>query len=150
MRSARRRAVAEGVLQLTVRTPQGVVFEARVTSLRVPSDTGQVGLRPRAEAAALVVEPGLVLARAAGGLRFVATAGGLLRCDGERAILLTPLAVVGASAQAVRAELEAALAAPGADLELRGVLERLETGILRELRRGGAGAGAGGRRAGAS
>jgi F0F1-type ATP synthase epsilon subunit len=127
--------VADATLRLEVRTPQGGVFDAPVTSLRVPSDTGQVGLRPRSEPAVLVVEPGLVLAATTGGLRFVATAGGLLRCDGEEAVLLTPLAVVGESAEAVRTELEKAMGTPRADLELRAVLQRLETGILQELRR---------------
>jgi len=137
--------MAEQTLRLVVRTPQGSVFDGSVTSLRVPTDTGQVGLRPRSEAAALVVEPGLVLAVSGAGLRFVASAGGLLRCDGVQAILLTPVAVVGENAETVRAELAAALAAPSADVELRGVLERLETGILQELRRGAAAPGDGGR-----
>jgi F0F1-type ATP synthase epsilon subunit len=127
--------VAEPALWLRVRTPQGIAFEAPVHSLRVPTDTGQVGLRPRAERTALGVEPGLVLARGADGLRFVATAGGLLRCDGREAVLLTPLAVAGATAPAVRAELEQALRGARADLELRKVLQRLETGLLHELRR---------------
>jgi len=136
--------MADETLRLVVRTPQGGVFDQRVTSLRVPSDTGQVGLRPRTEAAALVVEPGLVLAAGSDGLRFVATAGGLLRCDGEEAVLLTPLAVVGESAEAVRAELEEALGTPRSDLELRAVLQSLETGILQELRRATPAAGRGG------
>jgi len=136
--------MADETLRLVVRTPQGGVFDQRVTSLRVPSDAGQVGLRPRAEAAALVVEPGLVLAATTSGLRFVATAGGLLRCDGGAAVLLTPLAVVGESAEAVRAELEEALGTPRSDLELRAVLQSLETGILQELRRATPAAGRGG------
>jgi F0F1-type ATP synthase epsilon subunit len=127
--------MAEETLRLIVRTPQCGVFDEPVTSLRVPTDTGQVGLRPRSEEAALVVEPGLTLARCADGLRFVATAGGLLRCDGKKAVLLTPLAVTGDSAEVVHAELSRALAEPGPDLELRSVLQHLETGILRELRR---------------
>jgi len=127
--------VAEAALRLLVRTPQGDRLDARVTSLRVPCDSGQVGLRPRAEAAALVVEPGLVLAKTATGPRFVATAGGLLRCDGEEAVLLTPLAVVGESAETVIGELERALETPSPDRELRSALQRLETGILQELRR---------------
>jgi F0F1-type ATP synthase epsilon subunit len=139
--------VAEGALHLVVRTPQGAVFDQGVRSLRVPTDTGQVGLRPRSEAAALVVEPGLVLARTGAGLHFVATAGGLLRCDGEDAVLLTPLAVVGESAETVGAELEDALSGSRSDLDLRAVLARLETGILQELRRsapeGGPGGGLG-------
>jgi F0F1-type ATP synthase epsilon subunit len=134
--------MAEPSLLLRVRTPQGIAFEAPVRSLRVPTDTGLVGLRPRAERAALGIEPGLVLAHGAGGLHFVATAGGLLRCDGREAVLLTPLAVAGSSAPAVRAELEAALRGASADLELRRVLQRLETGLLHELRRAAPRAGA--------
>jgi F0F1-type ATP synthase epsilon subunit len=130
--------VAEGTLRLVVRTPQGSVFDGPVTSLRVPSDTGQVGLRPRSEAAALVVEPGLVLADGPDGLRLLATAGGLLRCDGRQVSVLTPLAIAGRSAESVRDELQAALRAPRAELELRSALQRLESGILHELRRGAA------------
>jgi F0F1-type ATP synthase epsilon subunit len=136
--------LAEQTLRLVVRTPQGSVFDGRVTSLRVSTDTGQVGLRPRSEEAALVVEPGLALAASTDGLRFVATAGGLLRCDGKEAVLLTPLAVVGESAEAVRAKLEERLQMPRADLELRAVLQRLETGILQELRHSTSAAGRGG------
>ena len=130
-------------LRLVVQTPQGGVVDERVTSLRVPTDTGQVGLRPRAEPSALIVEPGLILAVGSSGLRFVATAGGLLRCDGKEAVLLTPLAVVGESAESVRAELSEAMGVPRADLELRAVLQRLETGILHELRRSASAAGRG-------
>jgi F0F1-type ATP synthase epsilon subunit len=126
--------MAEQTLRLVVRTPQGGVLDERVISLRVPTDTGQVGLRPRSEAAALVVEPGLVLATGIDRLSFIATAGGLLRCDGKQAVLLTPLAVIGESAEAVRAELAKALGTPSPDLELRSVLQRLQTGILQELR----------------
>ncbi len=136
--------MADATFRLLVRTPQGGVFDERVTSLRVPTDTGQVGLRPRSETAALVVEPGLALALGLDGLRFVATAGGLLRCDGTQAVLLTPLAVVGESAEAVRAELSQALEKPSPDLELRAVLQRLETGILQELRQSTSTAGTGG------
>lgn len=138
--------MAEETLRFVVRTPQGGVFDERVTSLRVPTHTGQVGLRPRSEAAALAVEPGLAFAASSDGLRFVATAGGLLRCDGKEAVLLTPIAVVGESAEAVRAQLAEALGAPRADLELRAVLQRLETGILQELRRSTAAVGGGGER----
>ena len=134
----------EQTLRFQVRTPQGRAFDERVTSLRVPSDTGQVGLRPRSESAALVVEPGLALATSSNGLHFVATAGGLLRCDGNDVVLLTPLAVVGENAAEVRKQLMDVLGRPGPDQELRGVLQRLETGILEELRRGASPAGEGG------
>jgi F0F1-type ATP synthase epsilon subunit len=121
-------------LHFVVRTPAGSVLDTDVTSLRVPSDTGQVGLHPGAETAALVVEPGLALATERDRRRFVATGGGLLRCDGREVVLLTPLAVVGDSAAAVQGELEEALRTPRSDIELRAILQRLETGILQELR----------------
>ncbi len=128
--------MADQTLQLVVRTPERAVLDEAVTSLRLPTDTGQVGLRPRAEPTVLVVEPGLVLAKVRGQLRFLATAGGLLRCDGRRATLLTPVAVIGDSERAVALALDETLRAPRAELELRAALQRLETGILLELRRG--------------
>ncbi len=124
----------EGTLELIVRTPHEVVVETAVESLRIPTDTGQVGLRPGAESAVFALEPGLVLAEAGASLRYLATAGGLLRCDGRRAILLTPIAVVGSDAATVRRRLDEALLLPSADLALRRSIERLEAGILRELR----------------
>ncbi len=128
--------MAEALLEVVVRTPQEVAAELAARSLRVPADTGQVGLRPRCEPAVLAVEPGLVLAWTPQGVRFLATAGGLLHCDGRRAVVLTPIAVAGDDAEAVRARLAEALEAPRADAELRRAIERLETGILRDLRKG--------------
>ncbi|MFO0689849.1 MAG: hypothetical protein U0900_14225 [Myxococcota bacterium] len=126
----------ERSLQVVVRTPQAVVLDEGVSSLRIPTSTGQVGLRPRSEATVLVVEPGLVLMTGPSGRRFVATAGGLLHCDGLRVVLLTPVAVIGDGADSVRAALKVAFERSAANLELRAVLQRLETGILQELRRG--------------
>jgi F0F1-type ATP synthase epsilon subunit len=128
--------VADPLLEVVVRTPHEVAAELGAISLRVPADTGQVGLRPRCEPTVLAVEPGLALVWTPEGVRFLATAGGLLRCDGRRAILLTPVAVAGSDAREVQTRLEEALTAPSADLELRRAIERLETGILRELRKG--------------
>jgi F0F1-type ATP synthase epsilon subunit len=127
--------VADAALHLVVRTPRETVAELALRSLRVPTHTGQVGLRPRSEPAALAVEPGLILAQGDAGTRFLASAGGLLHGDGERVVLLTPLAVVGDDARGVSDALAAALASPDADLELRRAIERLQTGILQELRR---------------
>jgi len=120
-------------LELVVRTPHAVVAKLAVTSLRVPVDSGQVGLRPRCEPTVLALEPGLALVHTSSALRFLATAGGLLRCDGRCAVLLTPLAVLGEDAASVRARLDEALALPEADRDLRGAIERLQAGILREL-----------------
>jgi F0F1-type ATP synthase epsilon subunit len=123
-------------LKLMVRTPREVVLELDISSLRVPTESGQVGLRPRVEAQVLAVEPGLVLVRQDGSFRFIGTAGGLLRCDGEQANLLTPLAVVGTDEDDLLAVLEHALAQPNIELEVRAILNRLQSNILRELRRG--------------
>lgn len=134
-------------LHFVVRTPHALVAELEVVSLRVPADTGQVGLRPRAEATVLAVEPGLVLAQTATELRFLATAGGLLRVDGRHATLLTPLAVLGDDGPGVLDALATALAMPDPERDLRLAIERLQTGILQELRRpdhrGGANGGPG-------
>lgn len=130
--------MADRLLRFLVRTPERVAFDESLESLRVPALSGQVGLRPRAEPCALAIEPGLLLARAPAGLRFLASAGGLLRCDGREASLVTPVAVVGGSAREVGDALDRALRETRADLELRAVLQRLETGILVELRRDGA------------
>ncbi|HVP30271.1 MAG TPA: hypothetical protein VMW35_14040 [Myxococcota bacterium] len=127
--------MAERALLLVVRTPRETVAELALQSLRVASDTGQVGLRPGCEASVLAVEPGLALAATAEGVRFLATAGGVLRCDGRRALLLSPVAVVGDDPESVIRALGNALATAAADAALRRAIERLETGVLRELRR---------------
>jgi F0F1-type ATP synthase epsilon subunit len=126
--------MGSATLALSVVTPHALVAELDVASLRFPTETGQVGLRPRAEPAVFALEPGLVLARTPAGLRYVATAGGLLRSDGARALLLTPLAVTGEDAADVRRRIDAALAAPDPGRELRRTIGGLEAGILRELR----------------
>jgi F0F1-type ATP synthase epsilon subunit len=123
-------------IQFTVRTPREVVLELDVSSLRVPTESGQVGVRPRIEALVVAVEPGLVLVRQDSSYRLVGTAGGLLRCDGERANLLTPLAVVGTDANELLTVLEHALAQPNVELKARAILNRLQSNILRELRQG--------------
>ena len=126
--------MTERGLKLIVRTPREVVLDLDVSSLRVPTESGQVGVRPRVEALVLAVEPGLVLVRQEDAVRFIGTAGGLLRCDGERASLLTPLAVVGTDEDDILAALEQALAQPNIELEARAMLNRLQSSILRELR----------------
>jgi F0F1-type ATP synthase epsilon subunit len=123
-------------LKLVVRTPREVVLEVGVSSVRVPTETGQVGVRPRAEPLVLAVEPGLVLVRRDDAYEFVGTAGGLLRCDGATASLLTPLAVTGDDEDAVIDSLEGALAQPSVEMEARATLGRLQSSILRELREG--------------
>lgn len=126
---------APSTLTLAIRTPHEVVFEGAVTRARVPTGTGQVGLRPRNEPAVLVIEPGLLLLGPAGaGPSFAATAGGLLELDRGRATLFTPFAVVGASATEVADALDRALATPDSELAARRRLGELEQRIVRELK----------------
>jgi F0F1-type ATP synthase epsilon subunit len=126
--------VTERGLKLIVRTPQEVVLDLDVSSLRVPTESGQVGVRPRVEPLVLAVEPGLVLVRQESAFRLIGTAGGLLRCNGERASLLTPLSVAGTDEENILTALEQALAQPNIELEARAMLNRLQSSILRELR----------------
>lgn len=122
-------------LRVVVRTPRRVVLDRRVVSLRVPTRSGQVGLRPRTEATVLAIEPGLIVLRHAAGFSYAGTAGGLLRAGGAEANLLTPLAVSGDDLAQVQEQLERALAEPSEEMEVRRALTRLETNILQELRR---------------
>lgn len=126
--------MAEKSLHITIRTQHEVVLETDAAALRVPTESGQVGLRPRAEATLLAVEAGLVLVRTAVGTRFVGTAGGLLTCDGTTATLLTPLAVVGDDEQSILEELERVLQEPSEEIQARTTLGTLEGEILGEMR----------------
>jgi F0F1-type ATP synthase epsilon subunit len=121
-------------LRFVLRTPHTVVLDEPVRAVRVPTETGQVGLRPGGEPILLAVEPGLVLLRGAVGLRFVATAGGLLESGRERCTLYTPVAALGASDDEVLAALDRLLAAPDAELAARRQLGELEQRIVQELR----------------
>jgi len=127
------------VLELVVRTPHAEVLRRSVTSLRVPTDTGSVGVLPGAERAVLAIEPGLAVAEDANGRILVGTAGGILRLEAARATLLSPLAIVGDDADTVRAEMGALSREPSADMELRRRIDMLERGLAaRSQRRGGA------------
>lgn len=121
-------------LHLLIRTPHEIVFDETIVSARLPTPTGQVGLRPRAEPLLLAIEPGLVLLRFEGGTHFAATAGGLFESDREKAVLYTPFGVTGDDAERVLDALEQALATPGGDVQLRRRLGELEEHIVREVR----------------
>jgi F0F1-type ATP synthase epsilon subunit len=123
-------------LHVVVRTPREVVAEMDALSVRVPTETGQVGIRPGGEAVVTPVEPGLAIVRAAAGVRYIGTAGGVLRTTAREAVLLTPLAILGDDAAAVLVAMDSAAAAPDPEQALRQAIERLETGLLREVRRG--------------
>lgn len=122
-------------LRLTIRTPREVVLDEALRAARVPTGSGQVGLRPGAEPFTLAVEPGLVLLRTEEGVRFAATAGGLLDAGAARCVLYTPFAVVGDAEAEVLAALELALTTPDSELAARRRLGELEQRIVHELRR---------------
>jgi len=125
--------MTKSTLHVVIRTPRETVVDEELASLRVPTQSGQVGLRPRCEPSVLAVEAGLILLRFAGGVRYVGTAGGLLHTSGKSASLLTPLAVVGDDIDSVSRQLDELLSAPSEEMEVRRTLGRLETRILQEL-----------------
>lgn len=131
--------MAESAWRLVARTPHATVLDLPVASLRVPTETGQVGLRPGAEPSLLEIEPGVVHYRQANGAtrsdQFLGTAGGLLICDRNQATLLTPLAFVGADERDIIEQLDAALTAPDSELGARKTLSQLEGQIVNELRK---------------
>lgn len=122
-------------LQFVLRTPHEVVLEVSADSVRVSTASGQVGLRPRQEPLLLAVEAGLVIVHEGPSTCFAATAGGLLDGDRERAVLLSPFAVVGDRAADVLEALDRALATPDGELAARRRLGELEQRIVGELRR---------------
>ena len=120
-------------LQFLIRTPRETVLDERVRGLRVPTESGQVGIRRGAEPVLLVVEPGLIVVRTGDTDSFAASAGGLLECDVGRCVLYTPFAVTGAEDDDVLAALDRALATPDGELAARRRLDELEQRIVREI-----------------
>jgi hypothetical protein len=85
------------------------------------------------EAVILTVEPGLVLVHREHSSLFVGTAGGLLKCDGKVASLLTPLAVAAENQESVMRELQTQLSRPKAELEVRTTINNIQSSILTEI-----------------
>lgn len=121
-------------LRLVIRTPRGAVFDGPVRSVRISTESGQVGLRARQEPLVLAVEPGLLILHKDTGTHFAATAGGLLESAREQSALYTPFAVLGAAGAEVLEALDRALATPDAELAARRRLGEIEQRILRQLR----------------
>lgn len=128
--------MTQQTLHVTIRTPSATVVDQDVAALRVPTHSGQVGLRPRGEPSVLAVEAGLIVLRLKSGVCYAGSAGGLLHTNGESASLLTPLAVVGDDVESVSRQLDVLLSASSEEMEVRRTLGRLETRILQELRQG--------------
>ena len=128
--------MGDRLLNVVVRTPHETVFEADCRSLRIPVESGQVGLRPTVERHVTAFETGIVNFQAPDHtIRFIGTAGGLLLCDGMTATLLTPLAVVGDDEESVVSQLDDVLGQPSSEMETRVMLTRLEGEIVNELQR---------------
>jgi F0F1-type ATP synthase epsilon subunit len=123
-------------LRFVVLTPHAVVLDEHVESARVPTATGQVGLRPRGEPLLTALEPGLVLFTVDGALRFAATAGGLFEGNREQAVVYTPFAVVGEQPDELLEALDEALATPESEIAARRRLGELEDRIVEALRGG--------------
>ncbi len=120
-------------IRVTIRTPRETVFQGDVLSVRLPTESGQVGLRGGAEPTVLAFEPGLIVLRGAEETQLVGTAGGLLHGGRDALELLTPLAVMGRDRRQVTDALEEALAEPRAEWEARTRLGRLEDRLLRQF-----------------
>lgn len=120
-------------LRLVIRTPHSAVVDSDVDAARVPTRTGQLGLRPRQEPFITVVDSGLVVLEAGAERLFAATAGGLLRAGRSAALLVTPFAVTGADGAEVLAALDEAYAIPDSELVTRRRLSELEQRIVQEL-----------------
>lgn len=120
-------------LRLIVRTPREVVWDQQVASVRIPTETGQVGVHPRTEPFIAPVESGVVLVRTDSGDTLIGVMGGLLSVTRGMTTLLTPMAVIGTDAAALRTSLDAALASPDVELAARRTLARLEGRIVSEL-----------------
>jgi F0F1-type ATP synthase epsilon subunit len=122
-------------LRFLVRTPRAVAIDRRLQSVRLPTESGQFGLRPGAEPMLVAIEPGLLLLRDVARTDYAASAGGLLSVAREVSTLYTPFAVSGGSAEEVLEQFEQAQQDPTSDLSTHRQLEALELKILRELRR---------------
>ena len=120
-------------LRLIVRTPREVVVETDARSIRVLTETGHVGLRPKMESVILTVEAGLALVDRENSFLFLGTAGGLLKCDGTLATLLTPLAVAAENQESVMRELQKQLSEPKAELAVRTTINNIQSSILTEI-----------------
>ena len=121
-------------LVLRVRTPSRVVFDGAIAGLRAPTPTGQVGVRPGAEAFVALLTPGLVVIATAEGRTFAGTAGGVLSHDGAVTTLFSPFAATG-SPEEVLAALDRARSEAGELAALRQLTE-LEQRITVEVRTG--------------
>lgn len=127
--------MANPYLRVVVLTPHETVLDVSARSVRVPTASGHVGIRPHGEPMVLPVETGLALVHTAAGVTFVGSAGGLLWSDGRVATLFTPVGVAGPDVVAIQRALGDALAVPDAEIAIRARLGRLESRILFELRR---------------
>ncbi|MCB9683141.1 MAG: hypothetical protein H6733_16875 [Alphaproteobacteria bacterium] len=122
-------------LRAVVRMPTGTAFDADVVGARLPTPTGQVGVRPGAEPFVTALDSGLVLLQTAEGTVFAGTAGGVARHDGATLTLFSPFAAVG-DADAVLAALDHARSRQDGELAALRALSELESRITADVRAG--------------
>ena len=94
-------------LQLTIRTPAGVLFEGPVASVRAEDSSGGFGIRPGREDVVAVLPPGLLVFRDGEGEGFVALSGGLLSLERGACKVTARDAVLSRSLDDVAERLEA-------------------------------------------
>lgn len=119
---------------LLIQTPSVTVVDRRVRALRVPTQTGQVGIRPGIEPLVLIVEPGLVSLVDEEETSYVGTAGGLLEASRVAVKLVTPFAITGTSPDQILTELNAQLGTPNSELVARRRLGELEARLIEQLK----------------
>ena len=124
----------EPTLRFVARTPHAEVLRRDLGGLRVPTETGWVGILPHTEGSVLVVEPGLVLMRQGELTSFAGTAGGILRVEREGVTLLAPIVVSGESVAVVQAALDEVSTQASQEMELRRRIDHLERALMAQSR----------------
>ncbi|MBD3672321.1 MAG: hypothetical protein HUJ26_02240 [Planctomycetaceae bacterium] len=123
-------------MEILVLTPHEQVLSTQIRSLRIPVESGYVGLHPSVESHVSAFEAGVINYRTTDRqINFLGTAGGLLICDGMRVTLLTPIAVVGENEETVLQQIDKILSHPTSEMETRTMLSRLEGKIVEELQK---------------
>lgn len=123
-------------LALSVRTPDGLVFDGPVAAIRAEDEDGWFGILTGRRDVVAVLPPGLLLFEDADGDGFVALSGGLLDLSHDRCRVMAREARLSRDAEAAAAELDELLTARRERSERRrGVMTDLEREALRRLAR---------------
>lgn len=121
-------------LTLAVRTPEGLLYEGAVRSIRAEDLDGGFGILPGRRDLAAVLPVGLVLFEDDAGDGFVAVSGGVLELTAGRCRVMAPEAALARDPDDAASALGALRAAREArTARRRGVLADLEREALRRL-----------------